>query len=282
MDQMETGIRESICEVVEGVSLELTRSLRKKKKKTVLNALLDDVINGYKILSKCLDDLITRTTDNPDSETFALRINFEGLIETSSTKQCGHLIEIFNKSKSGTEKDFPIIRHPVIALFIWKKWRMAIWFFLINAVLYIIFLSIYTWMILWIFSNDKGNGNVEGNPDSVGFIVYRSPITDSGFKPGRTCRSAYYDFGYSRMPMIISVTLLSLWEIMQMIRLGRRYFKEIENYIEIFVFSTAILLIQDVQSCLDNDFRRGIIAFGISLGWVELVFLTGRLGLITK
>ena len=120
MDQMEAGFRETICEVVEEVSLELKRSLRKKRKKTVFNALLDDVINGYKILSKCLDDLITKTTENPDSETFALSINFEGLIETSSTKQCGHLFEIFNKSKSGTEKEFPIIRHPVIALFIWS------------------------------------------------------------------------------------------------------------------------------------------------------------------
>ena len=160
-----------------------------------------------------------------------------------------------------------------------KKWRMAIWFFLVFAVLYIIFLTIYTWMILWIFSND---GNVEGNTDSVGFIVYRSLITDSGIETTRTCRSAYFDFGYSRMKLFISVMLLSLWEFMQMIRLGRRYFREIENYIEIFVFSTAFLLVQDVQSCLDDDFRRGIIAFGISLGWIELVFLTGRLGLITK
>ena len=132
MDQMEAGFTGSICEFVDGVSLELQRSLRKKRKKTVFNALLDDVVNGYKILSKCLDDLITKTEENPDSETFALSINFEGLIETSSIKQCGHLFEIFNKSKSGTEKDFPIIRHPVIALFIWKKWRMAIWFFLIR------------------------------------------------------------------------------------------------------------------------------------------------------
>lgn len=67
-----------------------------------------------------------------------------------------------------------------------------------------------------------------------------------------------------------------------MVRLGKLYFKEVENYIEIFVFVTAFLLVEDIQSCLKDDFRRGFVAVGISLGWIELVFLIGRLGLITK
>ena len=95
----------------------------KKEKKTVFNALLDNVINGNKILSRCLDLCIdTKDTKNSDSENFTISINFEGLIKTNSTKQCHHLFEIFNKSKSAKipEKDFPIIRHPVIALFIWS------------------------------------------------------------------------------------------------------------------------------------------------------------------
>ena len=247
----------------------------RKKKKTVFNALLDDVVNGNKILSKCLDDLITKTTENPDSERFALSINFEGFIETNSTKQCRHLFEMFKKSTSGKipEKDFPIIKHPVIALFIWKKWRKAIWFFLFNAVLYGIFLANFTWIILEIFSNDKGSVNVQGNR------------TESVEEPNGSCRRTdhYKDhFGMSGNGLIISVVLLSLWEIMQMVRLGKLYFQEIENYIEIFVFATAFLLVEDIQSCLNDDYRRGIVAVGISLGWIELVFLIGRLGLITK
>ena len=236
----------------------------RKKKKTVFNALLDDVVNGNKILSRCLDDLITKTTDNPDSERFALSINFEGLINTNSTKQCRHLFEIINKSKSGKipEKDFPIVRHPVIALFIWKKWRKAIWFFLFNAVLYGIFLANYTWIILLIFSNDEGNEE----------------------ETNGSCQTDHYkdNFGKSGYGLIISVVLLSLWEIMQMVRLGKLYFKEKENYIEIFVFATAFVLIADIQRCLNDDIRRGFVAMGISLGWIELVFLIGRLGLITK
>ena len=119
-----------------------------KKKKTVFQALLDDVVNGNRILSKCLDDLISSPSNTkPDSEDFTLNIDFSGLIKTNSTKQCENLFDIVNKSKSGKicEKVYPIVRHPVIALFIWKKWRKAIWFFLINAVLYGIFLFNYTW-----------------------------------------------------------------------------------------------------------------------------------------
>ena len=33
--------------------------------------------------------------------------------------------------------------------------------------------------------------------------------------------------------------------------------------------------IQD--GCLKEDWKRGIVAIGICLGWVELIFLTGRL-----
>ena len=272
------GLRDHMDGLVVGVrhvQQTLRHSLRKRKKKTVFNALLDDVVNGNKIFSKCLDDLITKTTENPDSETFALSINFEGLIQTNSTKQCHHLFEIFNKSKSGEipEKDFPIVRHPVIALFIWKKWRKAIWFFLINAVLYWFFLLNYTWMILWKFYNTSRNANVEGN------------TTEIGKETERTCQTDHYqdDFGHNEIILIISLILLSLWEIMQMIRLGKLYFKEVENFIEISVFATAFLLLGDIRSCcLENDWKRGIVAVGISLGWIEWVFLTGRLGLITK
>ena len=241
----------------------------KKEKKTVFNALLDNVVNGNQILSRCLDLCIdTKDTKNPDSENFTISINFEGLIKTNSTKQCHHLFEIFNKSKSAKipEKDFPILRHPVIALFIWKKWEKAIWFFLLNAVLYGIFLSNYTWMILFIFEHDTVNGNVEGN----------------GYNG--TCKSDHYTdgIGAAGIGLYSSVILLILWEIMQMIRLGKLYFKEVENYIEMFVFVTALLLLADIKSCLNDDYRRGIVAVGISLCWIELVFLTGRLGLITR
>ena len=124
------GLRDQGLEVVEGVvggvvgqvedtlTLQnLKRNVRKyndkeklkneKKKKTVLNALLDDVVNGNKILSQCLDDLITKTADNPDSEHFALRIDFEGFIKTNSTKQCRHLFQIFNKSNPNANKGNP-------------------------------------------------------------------------------------------------------------------------------------------------------------------------------
>ena len=139
-------IEENIEVIKENLKPERILKLEKKKK-TVFNALLDDVVNGNKILSKCLDDLVSSPTENPDSEKFTLEIDFNGLIKSESTKQCHHVFEIFNKSKSGKipEKDFPIVRHPVITLFIWKKWRKAIWFFLVNAILYGIFLSHYTW-----------------------------------------------------------------------------------------------------------------------------------------
>ena len=73
-----------------------------KKKKTVFQALLDDVVNGNRILSKCLDDLISSPSNTkPDSEDFTLNIDFSGLIKTNSTKQCENLFDIVNKSKSG-------------------------------------------------------------------------------------------------------------------------------------------------------------------------------------
>ena len=125
-------------------------------------------------------------------------------------------------------------------------------------------------MILEIFNSGAGNGTETGTGTS-------------------TCKNDQYqggDIGKSGVGLLVSVFLLITWELIQMVRLGKLYFKEIENYMEMFVFSTALLLLFTIKTRADeediDDVSRGIVAVGISLGWIELVFLTGRLGLITR
>ena len=71
-------------------------------------------------------------------------------------------------------------------------------------------------MILLIFNNDTVYGNNESNGTA------------------ESCLSDHYqdDFGHNEIILIISLILLSLWEIMQMIRLGKLYFNVgIGNYL---------------------------------------------------
>ena len=124
-------------------------------------------------------------------------------------------------------------------------------------------------------------------------IFNNNAETENGTR-NETCQNHPYqdgDIGKSGIGLLVSVVLLICWEIIQMIRLRLIYFKEIGNYIELFVSVTALLLLSDIKSMTSADdsgerergeWERGIVAVGISLAWIELVFVTGKLGLITR
>ena len=204
--------------------------------KSVIRALLEDVVNGNKILSQSLDALVTTTHQNPDSKLFGIKINFEGLINKDSSNQCSFLLDTFYTANVRTfsEEKFPIVTHPAIAVFIWMKWAKAIYFFYFNALLYFTFLISYTLMVINIYhssateATDGANGTescLELQEDTVQY----STVAHRAF-------------------LILSVLILMVWEIVQIVRLKRLYLKEIENFFEWFVFLTAILLSADIVS----------------------------------
>ena len=190
--------------------------------KTVVRKLLEDSVNGNQIVSRHLDSYMTTTNNNPDSEDFAVEINFKGIVnfERNSPKQFRALYDIFDilKKRSHYEKEYPLITHPVIALFIWKKWRKARYLFYVTFIAYLVFIGFYSWMVSVIFEKKNLCENYSAQSQSISML-------------------------FIEVGMIISVVFLLIWEFFQAFRLRMLYFREIENFIELFVFLSSFCLV---------------------------------------
>ena len=201
----------------------------KGESKTVVRKLLEDSVNGNQIVSRHLDTFLKTTGNNPDSEEFAIEVDFTGIVnfDKNSPKQFRALYDIFDIFKNGNdyEKDYPLITHPVIALFIWKKWNSTRYPFYLAFAVYSVFLIFYSLMVVGVFGH--ANTNIteiqSGNTSNISTSTIYQIILMIG--------------------MIIFAVLLLIWEFFQAFELKMLYFKEIENFIEIFVFLSSFCLV---------------------------------------
>ena len=158
--------------------------------------------------------------------------------------------------------------HPVIAAFIKKKWDKVLKYYVIHIITYALLLIVFTVYIFKLFTN----------PDKY-FYSFNYPTNNSN-------TSEYYSPKHTEniLPFVIPMTCLSMmlgyFEICQIWSEGKSYFKEIENYIEwlVIIFSTFSVYCYRLikQESRNAAFVRGISAMGISLAWLEFIFLLGR------
>lgn len=73
--------------------------------------------------------------------------------------------------------------------------------------------------------------------------------------------------------LVISIALLLLHEAWQLLALGKQYFKEMENWFELLIIAFAIATVILKK---DLDSLKIVAAIGISITWIELIFLFGR------
>ena len=90
-----------------------------------------------------------------------------------------------------------------------------------------------------------------------------------------------YYFYFLILPLLVIFIIIHyVWEGYQMYILKMRYWKDLENYIELFVllFATNSVIfcyrIGDPNPA--SAFVRGFSALGICLAWLEMIFLIGR------
>lgn len=264
-----TGRQETVTTIIPEQSVkdwpQSPSDIEKLEDKTVVRKLLEDAVNGNQIVSRYLDDFMTCTNDVPDREDFAIQIDFSGIVnfKNENPKQFRALFDIFDilKGSHSNEKDYPIITHPVIALFIWKKWEKTCFQFYGTFLAYLIFIIFYSSMVFDNFGTEYVNATTT--------ITNCSALNDNESST------------HTKVGLIVCLVLLLIWEGFQAARLGRLYIREIENYIELFVFLSAICLLIYKSKLIPDEVEvevlRGIIAMGICLGWIELIFIAGRI-----
>ena len=140
-------------------------------------------------------------------------------------------------------------------------------YYLCHMVIYCLLLALFTFYIVYLFTNP-----------TTTFWSFNDPTKNfEGNSADTKTENAQIFF----IPMIMTILslLLATSEVCQIWVQGKYYFFDVENYIEwlVLIFSTisaySYKWIRDVT--LNGAILRGVSAMGISLAWVELIFLYG-------
>ena len=157
--------------------------------KTVARTLLEDAINGHKLILKELDEYLVEgpikseeetkkqeeaedvTPTNLNAEDYYITINLKGILpekgatgpEGKEVKQCQVLFDILDV---GVDADIieDIVKHPVITTMILKKWEKSKYFYWLTALMYMLFLIFYSILIYDLFGDNYAD---EYDPDGA-------------------------------------------------------------------------------------------------------------------
>ncbi len=176
----------------------------------------------------------------------------------------------FNIKKNRLNKFFSgLLTHPVLACFIALKWHNLRKHFWAHTFLFLFFLASYYFYIIDIFMEDQSRtqNEIDSNQtQTLPHFLEELPATTL----------SWFELVFA----ICTITLI-MYELYQMYWTGfKNYIKDIENWIQSFVYATAILAMANKPHLLSiseqGDYIRGFISLGIGLAWFEFIILFGR------
>eukprot|EP00096_Caligus_rogercresseyi_P004529 TRINITY_DN18838_c0_g1_i1.p1 TRINITY_DN18838_c0_g1~~TRINITY_DN18838_c0_g1_i1.p1 ORF type:complete len:1006 (+),score=258.20 TRINITY_DN18838_c0_g1_i1:102-3119(+) len=149
-----------------------------------------------------------------------------------------------------------LLKHPVIASFLWLKWQRIRSYFYINLFLYLTFVVLLTAFIFLQYG---------------GSIVPRNPTN------GSTTQGV--DNAVLGLQVILSVLLIILLcrEVFQMCVSFKRYFFNVENILELTIIGLSVAIIFSSNETPEELMRnRHLAALCVLFTWTELLVLIGR------
>ena len=266
--------------------------------RTIFRKLLEDSVNGDRIVEHELDNLITADPRiNENSIDYSIDLNFEGIFKEESpnqTRVVNDLLDLRAEHREHWESLTRLVRHPVIAAFVIEKWRHVRWYYYWSSVLFVLFLLSFSGFTYYLFVRPEVHcSSLEKQlyssrkPHRLSQVVF----PDSN----RTCRQmggekdkeaemflSEWDNGFSVLEAaFLSLALfLTVTEFYQVMILRLQYVKELENYVEWIVLVSAYVTMAFKHTVRHEDSSsaavRGVAAIGICAAWLELIFIIGR------
>lgn len=301
-ESKESGDHEQIHNILRNRNINLRTPIEEEDQtRTIARKILEDAVNGNKIVKKELDNHLTELDDKIDSVNYAVEVEFEGVFYEESDKQMMVVYDLLDlRSEKGNDNMEPytnLIKHPVIALFIASKWKKTQWYFYAHSLVFITFLILYSTFIVYLFNRPEVHCSKlekllsQKNPKPIKELLFPDDVSGTA-KEQRDCAhhqtrlsnkfltDTDSDFIICEAFFVVFFLFLSAMEIYQAIKLRRQYFKELENYIEWVVLLSALITMIFKEIILQNRWEaaaiRGIAAMGILAAWLELIFLVGR------
>ena len=163
-----------------------------------------------------------------------------------------------------------LLTHPVLASFLDVKWMAIRWNFACHLTLYSIFSVLFTTYTFISFGGMTLPINAIYNESVVNY-----PNT---YEFNNAPMSSVYAMSIA---LILFTVILILWEVLQMFRNLKSYLSDIENYIQIFlIVSTMVIVFKqwvDSKGAFNSSEElRHLAALCVVLTWTMLLFVMGR------
>ena len=159
---------------------------------------------------------------------------------------------------SQSKKHLYLLKHPVIATYLWMKWQKIQFAYTRNLVFYLTFVAFITSYIFVLYPGKSVRSDSIVEEDCSNNAKVKSDVTflwfaNTVFLIGLICR-----------------------EVVQLGIAPRRYIFTLENWLEVtLIVLTSILLFDGDYSC-NVTTKRHVAAFIIVLAWSEMIILIGR------
>ena len=167
-----------------------------------------------------------------------------------------------------SKKHQHLLKHPVIALFLWLKWKRMGAAYNRNLVMYTAFVAVLTAYIFVLYAGKtvrSGSFLTETCGGGNATTVLASSTTPST----RDANALWY-------MLLVLLGCLVGREALQLGVAPRRYFFSLENWVEVtLICLTSVLLFHGGYSC-HVEAKRHVAAIVIVLSWSELITMVGR------
>lgn len=273
-----SGDHSEILKIIKDRNLTLISEVNGK---SLMKTLLDEIVNGHKIVGAILDDCVSATCEREDSLQFAIQMDWSGLDRVFNGSQESLLFEILKLRAKHFGPFSKLFRHPVIAAFIALKWRKSKKYFYIQSGIFVAFLLLYSFFLVYLFNRP------DGRCTQISAASTTSPMCEDETY-NRTVNT-FLDFSQPlemfvyEILLLLLTLILALIEVYQAIKLGSHYYTEIENYFEWFVLISAFIsmgfkdvILQEASDIPKSSFVRGFTSLGICFAWLVLIFVIGR------
>eukprot|EP00731_Ephydatia_muelleri_P025765 Em0017g848a len=159
-----------------------------------------------------------------------------------------------------------LLKHPLISKWIEQKWKSAQVIYVLLFILYSCFISFLT-----AYSLITPNPALTSICNNTSFDFYDTFDVPPNSTINLNCT---YQFG-GAIIIIILAGLHLMFEIMQVVQHRLHYFRDWENYLELFIFTGSIVFTSNFERqchCIDES-RWQLGAFVLFCGWLNFIVL---------
>jgi Polycystin cation channel len=206
---------------------------------------------------------------------------------------------------------FQILHHPVVVTFIQQRWINSKSIFLASFFLYLLFLILFSTFLGMMYLRESKPfiraatmaSNCSPQPNNP-LVAAATALAGSGSKGGRLSFSSAVQAirmsristrqqhnkkafsgctlaaGFSDIPLCCVEAMLTASIAIQLVQegweclaLGLRYFRELENWCNLLVYTFTITSLTFEANI---EVHKIVASFGICLAWLELIFMLGR------